>query len=184
MANKKKEKMEQQATQKEESKARTTKNTAKEVPMKSAKTMDGLYKNMKEKHSDAVLFFRTGDFYTALNADASRVATTLGSAATKLAKAEDEELKAIFPHHALDTNLPQLIRAGLRMAIVDGLEKKEGVEKSASVKTEVKEQNTTTEDKATTVKQEHQPRPPQMVTVNGDKVSHAHAFQSKLNSAD
>lgn len=184
MASKKKEKVEQQATPKEEPKARTTKNAAKEAPMKSSKTMDGLYKNMKEKHPDAVLLFRTGDFYTALNADASKVAATLGIAATKPDKAEDGELKAIFPHHALDTNLPKLIRAGLRVAIVDSLEKKQGVEKSTSVKTEAKVQNTTSEDKAAAVKQEHQPRPPQMVTVNGDKVSHAHAFQSKLNPAD
>ena len=72
--------------------------------------------------------------------------------------------------------------------IVDTLEKKQAVEKSASMKTEANAQGTKEAekavDKSATVKQEHQPREPQMVTVNGDKVSHAHAFQSKVNPAD
>ena len=189
MASKKKEEVQQQATPKEEPKAQTEKKAAKKTAkLPKSKTLAELYENMKEKHPDAVLLFRTGDFYTVLNADASKVADTLGVKATKPAKAGDGSLQVTFPHHALDTNLPKLIRAGLRVAIVDSLEKKQSVEKSASEKAgtkalEKKEEGQTVE-KSASAKQEHQPREPQMVTVNGDKVSHAHAFQSKVNPAD
>ena len=194
MASKKKEEVPQQATPTEEPTAQTEKKAAKKTAkLPKSNTLAELYTNMKEKHPDAVLLFRMGDFYTAVNADASKVADTLSIKPIKPAKAEDGALQVTFPHHALDTNLPKLIRAGLRVAIVDSLEKKQTVEKSASVKTETKAQETKVQekeeegkavDKSATVKQEHQPREPQMVTVNGDKVSHAHAFQSKVNPAD
>lgn len=189
MASKKKEEVQQQATPKEEPKAQTEKKTAKKTAkLPKSKTLAELYENMKEKHPDAVLLFRTGDFYTVLNADASKVADTLGVKATKPAKAGDGSLQVTFPHHALDTNLPKLIRAGLRVAIVDSLEKKQSVEKSVSEKAETKAQEKKEEgktvEKSASAKQEHQPREPQMVTVNGDKVSHAHAFQSKVSPAD
>lgn len=189
MASKKKEEVQQQATPKEEPKAQTEKKAAKKTAkLPKSKTLAELYENMKEKHPDAVLLFRTGDFYTALNSDASKVADTLGVKATKPAKAGDGSLQVTFPHHALDTNLPKLIRAGLRVAIVDSLEKKQSVEKSVSEKAETKAQEKKEEgetvEKSASAKQEHQPREPQMVTVNGDKVSHAHAFQSKVNPAD
>ena len=189
MASKKKEEVQQQATPKEEPKAQTEKKAAKKTAkLPKLKTLAELYENMKEKHPDAVLLFRTGDFYTILNADASKVADTLGVKATKPAKAGDGSLQVTFPHHALDTNLPKLIRAGLRVAIVDSLEKKQSVEKSVSEKAETKVQEKKEDvkavEKTATAKQEHQPREPQMVTVNGDKVSHAHAFQSKVNPAD
>ena len=189
MASKKKEEVPQQATPKEEPTAQTEKKAAKKTAkLPKSNTLAELYTNMKEKHPDAVLLFRMGDFYTAVNADASKVADTLGVKATKPAKTGDGSLQVTFPHHALDTNLPKLIRAGLRVAIVDSLEKKQSVEKSVSEKAgtkalEKKEEGQTVEKSATT-KQEHQPREPQMVTVNGDKVSHAHAFQSKVNPAD
>ena len=189
MASKKKEEVQQQATPKEEPKAQTEKKAAKKTAkLPKSKTLAELYENMKEKHPDAVLLFRTGDFYTALNTDASKVADTLGVKATKPVKAGDGSLQVTFPHHALDTNLPKLIRAGLRVAIVDSLEKKQSVEKSVSEKAETKAQEKKEEgetvEKSASAKQEHQPREPQMVTVNGDKVSHAHAFQSKVNPAD
>lgn len=193
MASKKKEEVQQQATPKEEPKAQTEKKAAKKTAkLPKSKTLTELYENMKEKHPDAVLLFRTGDFYTAVNADAPKVADTLGLKTNKTAKAEDGSLQVTFPHHALDTNLPKLIRAGLRVAIVDSLEEKQSVENSVSVKTEAKAQEIKAEEKkeegqtvekSATAKQEHQPREPQMVTVNGDKVSHAHAFQSKVNPA-
>lgn len=189
MVSKKKEEVQQQATPKEEPTAQTEKKAAKKTAkLPKSNTLAELYTNMKEKHPDAVLLFRTGDFYTVLNSDASKVADTLGLKTSKPAKTEDGTLQVTFPHHALDTNLPKLIRAGHRVAIVDSLEKKQSVEKSASEKAETKAQEKKEEgkavEKATTVKQEHQPREPQMVTVNGDKVSHAHAFQSKVNPAD
>ena len=189
MASKKKEEVPQQATPKEESTAQTEKKAAKKTSkLPKPNTLAELYTNMKEKHPDAVLLFRTGDFYTAVNADASKVADTLAIKPAKPTKAEDGSLQVTFPHHALDTNLPKLIRAGLRVAIVDSLEKKQNVEKAVSEKTETTAQEKKEEgksvEKTATVKQEHQPREPQMVTVNGDKVSHAHAFQSKVNPAD
>lgn len=189
MASKKKEEVQQQAILREEPTAQTEKKTAtKTTKLPKSKTLAELYENMKEKHPDAVLLFRTGDFYMVLNADASKVADTLGLKANKPAKAGDGSLQVTFPHHALDTNLPKLIRAGLRLAIVDSLEKKQNVEKAVSEKTETTAQEKKEEgksvEKTATVKQEHQPREPQMVTVNGDKVSHAHAFQSKVNPAD
>ena len=189
MASKKKEEEPQQATPKEESTAQTEKKAAKKTSkLPKPNTLAELYTNMKEKHPDAVLLFRTGDFYTAVNADASKVADTLAIKPAKPTKAEDGSLQVTFPHHALDTNLPKLIRAGLRVAIVDSLEKKQSVDKPASVETESKAQEKKEEgkavDKSATVKQEYQPREPQMITVNGDKVSHAHAFQSKVNPAD
>lgn len=189
MASKKKEEVQQQTTPKEEPKAQTEKKAAKKTTkLPKSKTLAELYENMKEKHPDAVLLFRTGNFYTTLNADASKVADTLGVKATKPAKAGDGSLQVTFPHHALDTNLPKLIRAGLRVAIVDSLEKKQSVEKSVSEKAETKAQEKKEEgktvEKSATTKQDHQPREPQMVTVNGEKVSHAHAFQSKVNPAD
>ena len=74
MASKKKEEVPQQATPKEEPKAQTEKKAAKKTAkLPKSKTLAELYENMKEKHPDAVLLFRTGDFYTALNADASKV---------------------------------------------------------------------------------------------------------------
>ncbi|WP_315393412.1 DNA mismatch repair protein MutS [Prevotella denticola] len=189
MASKKKEEVPQQATPKEESTAQTEKKAAKKTSkLPKPNTLAELYTNMKEKHPDAVLLFRTGDFYTAVNADASKVADTLAIKPAKPTKAEDGSLQVTFPHHALDTNLPKLIRAGLCVAIVDSLEKKQSVDKPASVETESKAQEKKEEgkavDKSATVKQEYQPREPQMITVNGDKVSHAHAFQSKVNPAD
>ena len=191
MASKKKEEVQQQATPKEEPTTQTEKKAAKKTAkLPKSNTLAELYTNMKEKHPDAVLLFRTGDFYTAVNADASKVADTLSIKPTKPTKVEDGALQVTFPHHALDTNLPKLIRAGLRVAIVDSLEKKQSVEKSVSEKVEQKAQEKKEEeegkavDKSATAKQEHQPREPQMVTINGDKVSHAHAFQSKVNPAD
>lgn len=191
MASKKKEEVSQQATPKEEPTTQTEKKAAKKTEkLPKSNTLAELYTNMKEKHPDAVLLFRTGDFYTAVNADASKVADTLSIKPTKPAKVEDGALQVTFPHHALDTNLPKLIRAGLRVAIVDSLEKKQSVEKSVSEKAEQKAQEKKEEeegkvvDKSATAKLEHQPREPQMVTINGDKVSHAHTFQSKVNPAD
>lgn len=68
MASKKKEEVQQQATPKEEPKAQTEKKAAKKTAkLPKSKTLAELYENMKEKHPDAVLLFRTGDFYTALS---------------------------------------------------------------------------------------------------------------------
>ena len=75
---------------------------------------------MKEKHPDAVLLFRVGDFYECYEEDAITASAVL--ALTTIKNTDDDITVAGFPHHALDTYLPKLIRAGLRVAICDQLE--------------------------------------------------------------
>lgn len=81
------------------------------------------YFEMKKKHPDAVLLFRVGDFYETFSEDAITASEILGITLTRRAngKASHVEL-AGFPHHALDTYLPKLIRAGKRVAICEQLE--------------------------------------------------------------
>jgi DNA mismatch repair protein MutS len=86
-------------------------------------TLTEQYNQMKEKHPDAVLLFRVGDFYESYFHDAVTVSETLGITLTK--RSDDVTEMAGFPHHALDTYLPKLTRAGLRVAICDQLEQPE-----------------------------------------------------------
>ena len=81
------------------------------------------YAEMKKKHPDAVLLFRVGDFYETFSEDAITASEILGITLTRRAngKASSVEL-AGFPHHALDTYLPKLVRAGKRVAICEQLE--------------------------------------------------------------
>ena len=81
------------------------------------------YFEMKQKHPDAVLLFRVGDFYETFSEDAITASEILGITLTKRANgyAASVEL-AGFPHHALDTYLPKLVRAGKRVAICEQLE--------------------------------------------------------------
>ena len=74
---------------------------------------------LKEKHPEALLLFRVGDFYECYESDASIASLVLG---ITLTKRKDGGNMAGFPHHALDTYLPKLIRAGKRVAICDQLE--------------------------------------------------------------
>ncbi len=78
------------------------------------------YYDLKSKHPDAVLLFRCGDFYETYEEDAAVCARILGITLTK--RNSDHTRMAGFPHHALDTYLPKLIRAGKRVAICDQLE--------------------------------------------------------------
>ena len=79
------------------------------------------WNDLKAKHPDALLLFRIGDFYEMYNQDARKGAEILGITLTKRNNSVFKEL-AGFPHHALDTYLPKLIRAGERLAICDQLE--------------------------------------------------------------
>lgn len=81
------------------------------------------YFEMKAKHPDAVLLFRVGDFYETFSEDAITASEILGITLTRRANgvAQSVEL-AGFPHHALDTYLPKLVRAGKRVAICEQLE--------------------------------------------------------------
>ena len=79
------------------------------------------WKELKAKHPDALLLFRVGDFYEMYEQDAKRGAEVLGITLTKR-NTQAGHYMAGFPHHALDTYLPKLIRAGERVAICDQLE--------------------------------------------------------------
>ena len=77
------------------------------------------YTNLKQKHPDAVLLFRKGDFYNTYNDDAKVSADKLGITLTTPTKLKGIDRLASFPHQQLDIYLPKLVRAGLRVAIVD-----------------------------------------------------------------
>ncbi len=81
------------------------------------------YYQMKEKHPDAILLFRVGDFYETFENDAVKTSEILGITLTKRANGSASYVAlAGFPHHAIDTYLPKLVRAGLRVAICEQLE--------------------------------------------------------------
>ena len=81
------------------------------------------YVEIKKKHPDAILLFRVGDFYETFSDDAIIAAEILGITLTRRANGAAQFVElAGFPHHALDTYLPKLVRAGKRVAICDQLE--------------------------------------------------------------
>lgn len=81
------------------------------------------YIEMKKKHPDAILLFRVGDFYETFSDDAIIASEILGITLTKRANGSAQSVElAGFPHHALDTYLPKLVRAGKRVAICEQLE--------------------------------------------------------------
>lgn len=77
------------------------------------------FKMLKEKHSDALILFRVGDFYETYCEDAQKASEVLGVTLTKNKK--EDIFIAGFPYSALDTYLPKLIRAGIRVAICDDI---------------------------------------------------------------
>ena len=81
------------------------------------------YNQFKSKHPDAILLFRVGDFYETFGEDAIKTSQILGIVLTKRANGSASSIElAGFPHHAIDTYLPKLVRAGYRVAICDQLE--------------------------------------------------------------
>ena len=81
------------------------------------------YQEMKKKHPDAILMFRVGDFYEIFGKDAVEASEVLGITLTRRANGRENYIElAGFPHHALDTYLPKLVRAGKRVAICEQLE--------------------------------------------------------------
>lgn len=81
------------------------------------------YNTIKAKYPDAMLLFRVGDFYETFGEDAKKAAHVLGIILTKRgAGSESETALAGFPHHSLNTYLPKLVKAGMRVAICDQLE--------------------------------------------------------------
>ena len=187
---------------------------------------------LKEKHPDALLLFRTGDFYEAYGKDAVKAAAILAVEITDRILPDRKLQVASFPVSELDTRLPKLIRSGARVALCDQISdtkkkaekqdkgqtisndtdmarkkktqqaqeepaptvKNTAGEKPAEKVQETKagnkqEEKATTEQKTdvaekTEAKAGRKPREPQMVTVNGGKVTHGHAYQSKTNPED
>ena len=81
------------------------------------------YNAIKVKYPDALLLFRVGDFYETFGQDAIKTAKILGIILTKRGAGSSSETElAGFPHHSLNTYLPKLVKAGLRVAICDQLE--------------------------------------------------------------
>src|SRR6476659_9435735 len=91
--------------------------TAAETPLMAQ------HQAIKAKYPDAVLLFRVGDFYETFAQDAITASNVLGIVLTKRSNGAASSVElAGFPHHALDTYLPKLVRAGYRVAICDQLE--------------------------------------------------------------
>ena len=216
---------------------------AKKQEQETVADMLRQFDSLKQKHPDAMLLFRKGDFYEMYREDAVKAAAILAITLTSRAfPGEKVPVKyTLFPYHALDVYLPKLIRSGQRVAICDPLEtpklkKEEQARQEPGNKSKVKEeiipnntdmakkkkeqaaqdkpvqtatnevqekpvrqksteQKTGTEQKAeakadTSVerqaeaKKERKPREPQMVTADGGKVTHGHAYQGKDNPAD
>ena len=116
------------------------------------------FNELKTKHPDAVVLFRAGDFYESYFDDAKKVSEVLGITLTKRS-GEDGYYLAGFPHHALDTYLPKLIRAGLRVAICDDISEPIKLKKRGSDETTQEPQ---VEDAdAEEIKDDEQPQEPQ-----------------------
>ena len=110
----------------EKRKEELTKAETKAVAAIALSPILSQFKSIKEKHPDAMLLFRRGDFYETYMDDAEKSSRILGITLTKSSKEKDLDGKPLkiagFPHHALDSYLPKLIRAGQRVAICDLLE--------------------------------------------------------------
>ena len=104
---------EQEAKPKRRQKSRAVSHTS----------LEKQFEEMKKKHPDAVLLFRVGDFCECLGEDAVAASDILGITLTRRASGKSKSIEvAGFPHHALDTYLPKLVRAGRRVAICEQLE--------------------------------------------------------------
>ena len=115
------------------------------------------FKMLKGKHSDALILFRIGDFYETYCEDAKKLSEILGLTLTRQAKTKMDLTG--FPYHALDTYLPKLIRAGLRVAICDDISEPVKLKKRGSNETTQEPQ---VEDAdAEEIKDEEQPQEPQ-----------------------
>lgn len=99
-----------------------SKNESKDKSVKETPLMKQ-YNEIKRKYPDACLLFRVGDFYETFGEDAIRASKILGITLTKRGAGSDTETAlAGFPHHSINTYLPKLVKAGLRVAICDQLE--------------------------------------------------------------
>ncbi len=103
--------------EKQEEKVVRQKSISNETPLLKQ------YQEMKKKHPDAILIFRVGDFYEMFGDDARKASEILGITLTTRANGRNNRIELSgFPHHALDTYLPKLVRAGSRVAVCEQLE--------------------------------------------------------------
>ena len=124
---------------------------------KTENKMVKMFNELKAKHPDAVILFRAGDFYETYCEDAKKLSEVLGLTLTRQAKTKIDLTG--FPSHALDTYLPKLIRAGLRVAICDDISEPIKLKKRGSNETTQEPQ---VEDAdAEEIKDEEQPQEPQ-----------------------
>lgn len=124
---------------------------------KTENKMVKMFNELKAKHPDAVILFRVGDFYESYFEDAKKIAEVLGLTLTRQAKTKMDLTG--FPYHALDTYLPKLIRAGLRVAICDDISEPVKLKKRGSNETTQEPQVEDAE--AEEIKDEEQPQEPQ-----------------------
>ena len=124
---------------------------------KTENKMVKMFNELKAKHPDAVILFRVGDFYESRFDDAKKIADVLGLTLTRQAKTKMD--LAGFPYHALDTYLPKLIRAGLRVAICDDISEPVKLKKRGSDETTQEPQVEDAE--AEEIKDNEQPQEPQ-----------------------
>ena len=125
---------------------------------KTENKMVKMFNELKAKHPDAVILFRVGDFYESYFDDAKKVSEVLGITLTKRS-GEDGYYLAGFPHHALDTYLPKLIRVGLRVAICDDISEPVKLKKRGS--NETTQESQVEDAEAEEIKDEEQPQEPQ-----------------------
>lgn len=119
------------------------------------------FNELKAKHPEAILLFRIGDFYEAYDEDATKIGEILGITVTRKFNSKDKgsdghTLKlAGFPHHALDTYLPKLIRAGVRVAICENHDGKSILTEQVSDESKTNEKSQPSEN-IDTLKAQHE----------------------------
>ena len=127
----------------EKAKEELTKAETKVVASIVLSPMLKQFNDLKQKHPNALILFRAGDFYQTYKEDARKASNILGITLTRSDKMKDESGKSLemagFPYHALDTYLPKLIRAGERVAICDQLELNKRLAEQESVKPKVEQ---------------------------------------------
>ena len=124
---------------------------------KTENKMVKMFNELKAKHPDAVILFRVGDFYESYFEDAKKLSEVLGLTLTRQAKTKMDLTG--FPYHALDTYLPKLIRAGLRVAICDDISEPVKLKRRGS--NETTQESQVEDAEAEEIKDEEQPQEPQ-----------------------
>lgn len=145
----------------EKAKEEATKAETKAIATVALSPMMKQFVDLKAKHPDAMLLFRVGDFYETYQQDAEKASRILGITLTKSNSQKGPDGKAAemagFPHHALDSYLPKLIRAGERVAICDQLENPRAT-KQADTSERVEESKQTVKEVVAPAQKEEQQR--------------------------